>query len=206
MIVYDIEQCSEDWYALRAGIPTASEAGKLITGTGKESKQIVEYAYQLAAEKYAGMPLDRWEGNTYTDRGKELEQEALIAYEQEKGVWVDRVGFCMTDDNLCGCSPDGILDDGLAEVKCLAAKNHVKNMIYFKKHKKLAPDYVPQVQFQLLVTQKLWCDSVFYHPDLPMLIIRNERDEDYQKLLLEKIYECVKLRDDAYNILSEGDI
>ncbi len=204
MIIHDVAQGSEEWFALRAGVPTASEAAKLITSTGKESKQIVGYAYQLAGELYAGKPLDRWEGNSYTDRGRELENEAMVAYEQHTSTWVEHVGFCT--EGGCGCSPDGLLDNGMVEIKCLAAKNHVQVMVYYTKHKKAMPDYIPQTQMQLLVTKKEWCDLVFYHPDLPMLIIKQEPDEDLQKLLIEQLIKCVDLRDGALEIIEKGGI
>ncbi len=206
MIIHDIEQGSEEWYSIRAGIPTASEAGKLITSTGKESKQIIDYAYQLAAELHAGMPLDVWEGNQWTERGKDMEQEAKIAYERSCGVWREDVGFCVSDNGEYGCSPDGFVgDDGLVEIKCLAAKNIVKNMVYFNKHKKAMPDYIPQAQMQLFVTGREWCDLVFYHPELPLLVIRQEKDRGIHKVLDEQIKKCLAIRDEALSVIQKEE-
>lgn len=204
MIIHDVVQGEEAWFALRAGKPTASEASKLVTSTGKESKQTVDYAYQLAGELYAGKPLDRWEGNAATDRGKELEGTAMVTYELNNCIYVERVGFCTVEDGSYGCSPDGITEEGLVEVKCLSAKNHVKNMVYYNKHKKLASDYIPQVQMQLLVCNKKWCDVVFYHPELPMLTIRQRPMPEVMVPLVTQIERCLKLRDEALKII-EGD-
>ena len=108
MKTYNMEQGSEAWFALRAGMPTASEAGKLVTGTGKASTSITDYAYQLAGELYAGKPLDRFEGNVHTERGNELEPLALDAYTLKTGEWITQVGFCTTGDGSYGCSPDAL--------------------------------------------------------------------------------------------------
>ncbi len=74
---HDVEQGSEEWYALRAGKPTASEFSKLITSKGEPSKSAATYAITLAIEAYAGGPVDAWEGNAHTERGKNLEAEAI---------------------------------------------------------------------------------------------------------------------------------
>lgn len=211
MVIHDVVQGSEEWFGLRAGIPTASEASKLVTSTGKESKQMIDYAYQLAGELYAGKPLDRWDGNEWTDRGKEMEAVAMTTYELNNCVWVQRVGFCTVGDGSYGCSPDGLADDGngidddgMVEIKCLAAKNHVRNMVYYNKHKKAMPEYIPQVQMQLLVCDRKWCDLVFYHPELPMLVIRQEQISEVLATLRIQINSCLKLRDDTLKIIEEG--
>ena len=204
MITHNVAQGSEEWFALRAGIPTASEASKLVTSTGKASTQMIEYAYQLAGELYAGKPLDRWEGNEWTDRGKEMEAVAMSTYELNNCIYVERVGFCTVDNGSHGCSPDGLVEEGVVEIKCLASKKHVKNMVYYNKHKSLASDYIPQVQMQLLVCRRKWCDIVFYHPELPMLVIRQEPISGVQEMLITQLGNCLKLRDDTLKII-EGE-
>lgn len=178
MIIHNCEQGSSEWYALRAGLPTASEFCKLITSTGEMSKSLSGYAVTLAAEKYAGKPVDAWQGNGHTDRGKALEPAARAAYALIHDHEVKQVGFVTDALGLFGCSPDGwIGNDGVLELKCLKAENHVKTLMYYRKHKKCPPDYVQQTQGQLLVCARQWSDLVFYHPDLPKLVIRQERDE-----------------------------
>jgi hypothetical protein len=163
---------------VRAGLPTASEFSKLITSTGEPSKSLSGYAITLAAEKYAGKPIETWEGNKYTDRGKELEPDAKSLYAFMHDQNLEPVGFVTDDLQLYGCSPDSWAGtEGLAEIKCLKAENHVKAILYYRKHKRCHPDYVQQTQGQLLVCERAWCDLIFYHPDLPMLTIRQERDQ-----------------------------
>jgi hypothetical protein len=196
MIVHHCEQGSPEWFALRAGMPTASEFSKLITSTGELSKSLQGYAITLAGEKYAGKPLDAFEGNGYTERGKLLEADARSAYVFLHDYDVEQVGFVTDDDQCLGCSPDGIIgNDGLVEMKCLKAENHIKALLYYKKHKKCPPDYIQQTQGQILICEREWCDLVFYHPDLPQLVIRQMRDDHLQVLLLSAVVQVIDMRD-----------
>lgn len=183
MRVHNCEQRSPEWYALRAGIPTASEFSSLITSTGERSKTLPKYAKTLAAEAFSGRTLDGWEGNAWTERGKEMEAEALRLYEFASDCDVSPVGFVTADDGRAGCSPDGFVgDDGLVEVKCLKAENHVEAIMYYRKHGRSEPAYVQQPQGQIWITGRKWCDLIFYHPVLPLHIVRQYPD---QKIITE---------------------
>lgn len=196
MIIHDVAQRSPEWYTLRAGLPTASEFSKIVTSKGEPSKSAATYAITLAAELFAGKPLETWEGNAWTDRGRELELAALALYEFVTGAIVEPVGFVTTDDGMAGCSPDGFVgDDGLVEVKCLKGENHVKAILYFQKNGQCPPDYVQQAQGQMLVCARPWCDLVFYHPELPPLTIRQERNTDLQAAIMTQIPLLIAERD-----------
>lgn len=200
MIIHDCLQGSPEWFALRAGLPTSSEFSKLITSTGELSKTLPTYAITLAGEKYAGKPLDAFEGNSYTDRGTLLEPDARSSYSFLHDYLVTEVGFVTDNDCRLGCSPDGFINgltagDGLVEFKCLKAENHIKALLYYKKHKKCPPDYVQQTQGQMLVCEREWCDLFFYHPDLPPLTIRQGRDEKLQTLLLSAVDQVISERE-----------
>lgn len=177
MKTYNVEPRSDAWYQLRAGRPTASEFSRLITSTGDVSKSLPGYALTLAAEKYAGRPIDAWEGNAWTERGREMEEEAIRLYQFANDADVTELGFVTDDLDTTGCSPDGLVgDDGLVEVKCLKAENHVKAILYFQKNGRCPTDYVQQTQGQLLITGRKWCDLIFFHPELPLLTIRQTPD------------------------------
>jgi len=202
MIIHNCEQGTDEWHLLRAGIPTASEYSKLITSTGSASKQLVEYATQLAADAYAGKPLDRFEGNGYTERGKELESMARDWYSLTTDNEVTEVGFCTDDDGTYGASPDGLVgEDGAVEFKCLIAKNHVKALLYYQKHGRCPTDYVPQTQGQLFVCERQWNDLVFFHPDLPCLVIRQTQDTTLAAALQAQLAEVIRKRDDILSAI-----
>lgn len=204
MIVHDCEQGSPEWHKLRAGMPTASEFGKLITGGGDASKQLNGYADRLGGELYAGRYLTEFQGNGYTRRGKELEADARYEYEFIHGVEVQEVGFVTDDDMRYGCSPDGLVgNDGAVEIKCLKAENHIDIIRYHKKHGKIPAKYRPQSQGQIMVCFRLWNDQFFYYPNLPPLTVRSYYDFEYWEMMLSQIDKVIKRRDMVVRMLNE---
>lgn len=203
MEIHNMEQGTEEWFAARYGIPSASEFSKLITGEGKPSTQMSDYAAMLAAERYAGSQLERWEGNQWTERGHELEDDARADYEFLRGVTVELTGF--VTNHGAGCSPDGLVgDDGLHEIKCLSPHRHVSALAYHKKHGKVPASYIPQLQGQLWVCERQWNDITFYHPNLPGLTVRVERDESYIDKLAARVALCIEKRDEFISTLREA--
>ena len=179
MQILDIEQRTDDWYKVRGVIPTASKFDKIITPTGKPSTQAAVYMYTLLANWLAGgVTSDERDGfeSAWMARGTEMEDEAIAWYEMSVAE-VDRVGFCLRDDQLAGCSPDALLLDsecGL-ELKCPKASTHVQYLL----DQKLPTKYIPQVQGSMWVTGFDSWDFLSYHPDLEPLLIHVERNDDY---------------------------
>ena len=203
MIIHDVEQGSEEWLALRCGIPTASAFSKLVTSDGKPSKSADGYAVTLANEKYAGKPLDAFAGNMWTENGKAVESEAREYYQFVTGYDVQQVGFITDDDRTYGISPDSLVNnDRLLEIKCLKAENHTKALLYFKKHGRCEPSYVQQTQGQMMGTGRKANDLLFYHPDLPPLIIHIEPIQAVWDGLMAQIAYVNKERDRIYEMLA----
>ena len=191
MRVINVEQRSPEWFEARLGVPTSSNFSKIITMTGKPSTQSKNYMYKLAGEKVSKVIEDSYQ-NSAMLRGIELEDEARQMYQIVSGNAVEEVGFCITEgDMICGASPDGLMgDDGLIEIKCPAVHTHVGYLM----DNKLPSEYFQQVQGQLLVTGRKYCDFVSYFPGIKPLIIKVERDEDFLKLLkVELTMFCGKL-------------
>jgi len=187
MIRVDVEQGSPEWIKARLGLPTASGFSKLVTPGGKASSQASGYLNLLAAEWLLGRPVELFT-SAWAERGTELEPQARAFYEMETGLKVERVGLILRDDGLAGCSPDGLVGDGLVELKCPAPQTHVGYLLAGE----LPVDYRPQVQGQMLITGAPWVDFLSYHPDLPPFLIRVDRDEKYIALLsgeLERLIE-----------------
>lgn len=206
MLVHDVEQNSPAWLALRCGKPTASEFSNIVTSKGEESKSRYGYAKTLAAELYAGAPIaDGWAGNGWTERGKELEAEALARYEFENDAAISRVGFITTDDGSIGASPDGLVGDhGLVEVKCLKAERHIDAILYHSKNGTIPTDYIQQTQGQMWISGRRWVDLVFHHPQLPMLVIRQEPIIPVIGGLSAGVKALIAERDSIVSILREG--
>ncbi len=203
MLIHDVDQRSDEWYALRAGIPTASEFSKLVTSKGEPSKSAAGYALTLAGEKYAGKPLDAWEGNQWAERGRELEIKAIELYEFAYDATVEPVGFVTDDEQTMGCSPDGIVNNGGVEIKCLKAENHIKAILYHRKNGHAPVDYLQQTQGQMWICDWAWCDLIFYHPELPLLVIRQNPEPALWTALVHAIGLVSAARDDIHAALLE---
>jgi hypothetical protein len=176
MIIHRCEQGSEEWHALRLGIPTASCFDKIVTPAKCElSKTSVDYMALLIAEWIRKAPVDEFE-NEWTRHGHEYEDEARKAYEFAVGQSVDQVGFITTDDGMVGASPDGMIgSNALCELKCPKANTHVGYMLA----RAIDDKYKTQLQGQLWVCERELVDIQSYCPGFPTVVIRVTRDEPY---------------------------
>jgi len=202
MIVHDVEQGTDAWFELRLGVPTASDFGKVITPKkGELSTQGVSYASKLALELFRGESMNDFEGNEYTEHGKEHEDAAIAGYEFTNDVLVQRVGF-ITDEKGRGCSPDGLVgDDGMVEVKCLKDVNHVSEAIKYLLKNEFDPKYIPQTQGQMMIAKRKWCDLVFHAPNCPQHIVRQYPDDKYQETMDKALDSVLEMRDFALSWL-----
>ena len=125
---------------------------------------------EIAVERMTGKPSGGGFTSHAMERGHEIAPLAREAYSFETGNTVDQLGFCVMTDDFglelkVGCSPDGVVgDDGLVEIK--SPDVHARHFANLIKNAH-ATEYKRQVQFQLLVTGRKWCDLVSYHPDFP---------------------------------------
>ena len=203
MRIIDVEQNTDEWLEARLGVPTASAFNMLVTGQGLDSKQIDKYGKQLAIEEHIRQSPKHFFGNSFTNRGHDLEPDAIAEYEFIYGADVQKVGFCVADNESFGFSPDGLVaDDGLIEVKCLEDVNHL-DLLYSNRHEKKVPTkYLPQVQGQLLGSGRTQCDLYFYHPQMDSLRFTIIRDCDYQEKLQNNIYKVLEIKSRYLDFLS----
>lgn len=204
MIRYDVTQGSAEWRKLRTGVPTASSFHRIITPkTAKPSTQAEAYLHELLAELMLGRPLDNI-SYPWMARGNELEEDAANWYAFDTDREIEVVGFCTTDDGRYGASPDRLVsEDGALELKCPSPAVHVKYLLYPKQ----GPDaeYRCQITGQMLVTGRQWVDIVSYHPELPKVIVRVDRDEDYIKLMRDALDEfCERLAEGKAELERRG--
>jgi len=186
-IIYDIEQGSDEWLRLRLGKLTASRFADVISkGRGSApSKTREAYMYQLAAEIITGEPQDSFT-NKAMEWGNECEPRARAAYEIASGNNVEECAF-ITHSDWVGVSPDGLVgDDGLLEIKCPNTVTQIKRVLANKP----PAEYMAQIQGQLWVSGRKWCDFVSFDPrintDADYFCIRVERDEEYIEALESK--------------------
>lgn len=178
------EQRSVEWYQARKGIPTASNFDRIVTSDGKPSKQRQQYLYELAGEKLGGITDESYQSFAML-QGIEKEAEARALYELLNDS-VQQVGLCLSDCGRFGCSPDGLIGEhGGVEIKCPLIHTHVEYLVSCKEE--MPTKYFQQVQGSIFVTGRKWWDFVSYFPGLPPLIIREEPNETFQRLLKKEL-------------------
>jgi len=179
MRIVDVVQGTPEWEYARLGIPTASQADRIMTPRQlKPASAQREYLHQLLAEWIVGHPIDWGQASPWADRGREMEAEARAAYEIVMGVDVQMVGLILTDDGMFGGSPDGLVgDDGGVEIKCPGLHTHIG---YLLDPDSLADRYRGQVQALLWLTGREWWDLWSYHPELPPVRVRVQPDESWR--------------------------
>jgi len=167
MIEIDVEPRSAEWFALREGIPTASEFYKIITPrTGQLSAQADLYIGELIAEMIV-KPDDV--DSHWMERGRRLEQEAIDWYSFHTDTDVQPGGIIFLNDKSAAVSPDSkIGTDGLLEVKCLKPSHHVNYLLLGN----LPSEFRPQTHGALYISQRKWLDFVLYCPGFKQLLVR----------------------------------
>lgn len=171
MKIHNFEQRTDEWYAIRKGKMTASNADTIIAnGKGLET-----YIYNLMAEYYSSAEKENYI-NADMQRGIDLEPEARLEFEFYTGLDVQEVGFVEYNEFI-GVSPDGLIgNDGLIEIKC------PNDSIYFKLllSNNIKPEYIAQMQMQMYITDRHYCYFVSYNPNFEksLYIKKITRDEE----------------------------
>lgn len=175
------EQRSPEWFAERLGKVTASSLHKVMskTKTGY-SEHRANYMTQLLLERMTGQKVEGYT-NAALQWGIDQESNARAAYEAHRGVLVEEVGFIHHPTiAMSGASPDGLVEDGMVEIKCPESKTALecwlsKNPVEGK--------YFAQMQWQMRCADRPWCDYVVYDPRMPtkaqLFIHRVKRDDKW---------------------------
>lgn len=189
-------QRSDEWFAARLGIFTASDAPAMcdFTQAGKPGAKRKSLLTKLVCERFTGRSADDPYTNGDMQRGIELESQARIAYELHTGVNVRTVGFLLSTLWPAGCSPDGMVgESGLVEVKCPRSPRHLT----YLRESKVPVDYLPQLRHQLWITGAAWVDFASFDPLMPerlqLFVVRLTREAakvpDYQTAALAFLEE-----------------
>lgn len=177
--IFDCEQNTPEWFEARRGIVTASRFSDVLAkGQGITRRK---YLLTLAGEAITGECAETF-SNAHTERGHAMEEDARDMYAFQHDVEPVKVGFMRRGRS--GASPDRLIGtDGLLEIKTKLP--HLQLDVLDKG--KLPSEHVAQVQGQLMVSGRDWCDFVSYWPRLPLFCIRVYRDEKYIEELNQAI-------------------
>jgi putative phage-type endonuclease len=191
VILETATQRDADWYAARVGKATASRFRDAIATKKQTEKQKkdnlpgdpmqaqLDYLTELVVERLTGQRVQKF-ATAAMQWGTEQEPAARAAYERVTGTSVEETGFVAHDTLLAGCSPDGLVDwDGLVEIKCpWNTANHIETLL-----NGMPDDHRAQVQGQMWITGRQWCDFVSYDPRMPeplqLHVQRIQRDPSF---------------------------
>jgi putative phage-type endonuclease len=172
-----MEQRSAEWHLLRKSKIGASDAAPLMGVSPWKN------SYDVWQEK-CGTDIIEPAKNAWMQRGIDLEDEALRAFELATGLLVSPSVLFHSKYPWMMASLDGYEIEGKAavEIKCPGVKDHeiaIAGIIPAK--------YYPQLQHQLAVTglDKIYYMS--YSPDheTPKVILEVKRDDEYISKLIE---------------------
>lgn len=180
----EIEQRTDEWYQARLGKATASRFKDVLTTIKSgESAARRNYKAELVVERLTNQQIERY-SNKFMEWGVETEELAKVEYSLKTGNIVDEASFYVHKKLEAGASPDGLIDkDGLIEIKCRQIANHIAAL----KSDEVPAEYIPQIQGQLWITERKWCDFISFVPEMPanaqLFIKRVPRDNSYIKML-----------------------
>jgi putative phage-type endonuclease len=182
MIIQDainLEQGTDEWKIARLGYVSASNLDAVMA-KGKSGEAITrkKYKVRLAAERLTNQITESYT-NAAMEWGVLNEEKAAMAYEVSKDKLLDRTGFWKHPTiPWLGCSPDRLVDsNGLVEIKCPDSSTHIDYLLA----KEIPAEYIKQIQGQIWVMEREWCDFVSFDPRMPeknrLLVVRAFRDE-----------------------------
>lgn len=196
----ELVQGTKEWYAARCGKITASCFGKL-AGSGRSgggfTQTAITYMTQVMAERITGLPQDEIQSK-YLDHGNKHEPTARQLYQWHLSASrvLRQVGFVDHPTiPFCGGSPDCLIeDDGVLEIKCPYTVH--THLAHIENDGTSDRDYLWQMQGNLWITGRKWCDFVSFHPYVPeplrFHVVRYTRDEDVIDEIQERVTRALE--------------
>jgi len=189
-------QRSSDWFKVRWGRATASRFSDVLA-VGRNGQPLASrknYLSELVIERLTEPPT---EDNGYKSPAMEwgivYEPVARLEYEMSTGNQIVEAFFEKHPRLEAGASPDGYVgEEGLIEIKCPNSATHLETL----RTRAIPKQYMAQIQGQLWITGRKWCDFVSYDPRFPdnaqMFIKRVNRDSKFIKELERGINKFLK--------------
>lgn len=179
-----MEQRTPEWYAARRHKITGSSVGAIL---GVNPYRTEDDVLRAMVREFHGAESE-FKGNEATEWGTIMEAQAAAAYTMETGNAIQPEGFVVHPvQQWLGASPDGLIGaDGLIEIKCPYGLRNKSE----PKFKTLAeqPHYHAQIQIQLFVTGRKWCDFFQWAPAGTELE-RVQYNKEFMRHALQKLFE-----------------
>lgn len=213
---------SPDWVEYRCGLVTASRFGDILTppktkeakAAGLMSTTAESYLMEVVTSAFTRKPAVGGKSAAMI-RGNDLEMDAGDAYSKHRAsdfVQVNQGHIWVKEGTIIAASLDFEVEDddegpGIVECKCPDQKTHLGYWLqYWERQEAGLPhvppdDYLEQIQGQLWVTERAWCDFVSFDNRFPkpmqLLTFRVYRDDaviDRIALEVPKFAEAVQRR------------
>jgi len=203
VISWDIQQGTLPWYAVRQGIPTASEFASIITPKKMQiSEARKSYQCRLIAERLLNWQADSLDKIRHIEDGKINEPFAVAQIEEIAEIETAKVGFIRTNDLRFGASPDRVAGvnadrtrvDMVLEVKAPTIPRQLEYLL-------LGHDdaYRAQVQGQLWVSEADKAIFYAYNPRTPAYTFETGRDE----VFIRNLVQCLEQFSDELEAMTE---
>lgn len=190
----EVEQRSEEWFALRRGIPTASKFSVVMAEgrDGDESLSRAKYMDLLAGEIMSGITAETFQSEEMR-RGVAMEPIARERYASARFDELVQVGFVrrrLPSGRYIGCSPDSQVGgrSGRKGLEIKSVAQHLMIRLLDGPAGGFPPKFRAQVQGTMLVTGWVEMDLMLYSegmPDLQPFYV--PRDEPYIKKLSDQL-------------------
>lgn len=196
------DQGTPEWHEARLGRATASRFSDIMakTRSGYAASR-KNYLAEVVIQRLTHQIPENYQSQAML-WGIETEPVARLQYLLETGNEVEETSLWLHDEIEAGASPDGLIGkDGVLEIKCPNSATHMETL-----HSgKVPTQYYAQVQGQMWITGRNWCDFVSFDPRMPenaqMIIIRVPKDEDYVDQLEEEIKDFLEEVEDELEFI-----
>jgi len=186
------------WFNERTGKLTASRMRSAMKRlkTGEDSAERRNLKIEILAERLTGDIVPKF-STAAMQWGIDNEPFAKETYEQVTGRVIQDCGFFNHPSiEFCGASPDGLVEEGLIEVKCPTTGTHLEWVLQGE----VPAEYKPQMTLQAAVTGRPWVDFVSFDPRVPAP----------HQLFVRRFYltpsELEHIEDEALRFLEEVDV
>lgn len=197
---YDIEQNTDEWFAVKVAKFSASSASDLLMD--KTTKGYSGLISRIAEERITGERCEnnQFKGNWATERGHELEPIARNDYEFRTLTKVDIVGVVELNEWTL-CSPDGLIgSDKLHQIKCPIFSTQKKYLEIVNSMKSKYTDneimrkidfgYYKQMQFELYCCDRDVNVFTSFHPNLRSIDLNIVRDKSIIEDIIKRLDEA----------------
>jgi putative phage-type endonuclease len=207
MRIIECDQNTAQWLHERVGRITASRVGEALSKykdakkAGVDTAERYNYKIDLIAERLTGRSTENFMSPEMV-WGRDHEEEASFAYEEQAKVMAVKVGFILHPRyDWSGASPDSLVGaHGGLEIKCPKTATHLKWM-----REGIVPEvHQDQVLWNMLCAEREWWDFASFDPRLPkginLFTVRMHRDEGRLQKMEEDV---VRFNEEVESIVAE---